>query len=317
MNFSQAYRIGFDKPGSSVVKDATDLFDRTLDAAVRGAYSFAERLRIKHAFSNTFSGLKLARAGNLSEAVATLVDVRSRVAGSHTDCRDLIESFVLAVDAFIEYRRGHWYAAHDRLDAAERIDVRLQPRLPVLGSHLVQLHHNRMRIMLKRGAVEEAASAAFGLVEYLSGLANSKRRVSFPPSDDIPPLIRAGFIAQISPDIATIARTAIGKDLAQELSSIQVDRNLAPCRQLDVWRHVISSPSVPEALYHFIAEGRQAIPTLWYDGLALAIDMADRDEVERLALELSADVGKWTDAPESYRRKAGELLNTLGAHQHS
>ena len=306
MKLEQVYRIGFDKLGSPLVKEATDLFDRTFAEDVRSEYTLAERLRISRALSNTLIGLKLARAGALPEASNTLADVRSSLTGSGKGCRELIESFLLAVDAFIEYQRGHWQNASDRLNAAEQVDIALRERLPILGSHLVQLQHNRMRIMLGCGSVEEAASMAFGLIEDLSGTSKSQPRDSFPLPDEIPRTIRAGLIAQVTQDVATIAYTASNKKLIRALSSIRLNCELSPCLQLNSWRNVISSPPAPGTLNQFLAEGRQAIPALWYDALARAIDTANGSEIKPLVLELSADIEKWIDAPKLYVRKLKE-----------
>ena len=267
------------------------------------------------------NGLRTARAGRTAEAEQFFAEAWKiiRCGKLSTEASLVCVSFQEAAEAYLDYREGAFERAEARIRQALTIDEVLEKHgYRILHLHRVQLLHNLVRILAKRGHNAEAVILASHVLSYLEmGSETPPIRGTWghPLVAAVPSHLVASMFVQVTGEIALI--------LAQ--SDTESNRGLfasvTPHAQLQATENCFRHPrahdwfQVKHALLYdvgtfltrvsdFFVAGRKSAPLLWY---AAVIDLfgvcqqLDVPEATLFTSQVARDAVTWPGLPTKLR----------------
>ncbi|MBH8563494.1 hypothetical protein I8748_15085 [Nostoc sp. CENA67] len=316
----KSYRLGNAKTIGSQLKLSGDSIDESLSMLMRTRLSSTDRLLISK-FSNARQrGLLAARRGdfNAAESAFTAARLLLKLKQLSDEGSLLYQSFLEQAEAYLDYRRGEFEQARNRIYQALEIDMILEEKYgyEIVLFGRIQLVHNLVRIDAGCMELHRSTKLAFQILGYLDGILDTLpipglwgyERVKRQRAEFV-----AAMFAQVTGEIATILA---GKDRQFVSDLLTVGSNYMPicpdetyhCHpQAYAWLLVKQAfinhevATFLERASEFLAKGSNDTPLLWYATLADLVALCDElalPESNLLKQEIVKDAATWKGIPQ-------------------
>jgi hypothetical protein len=331
----ESYRLG--KTKTIVVKSGLpgDSIDEYLSILMKTRLPSTDRL-LMHKFGNARQrGLLAARRGDWMVAEQTFGAARFLLELNQlsTEGSLLYQSFLEQAESYLDYRRGDFEQARNRIYHALAIDVTLEEEheYDILLLHRIQLIHNLARIDARCMNFERAIELACQILSYLQGKLEvlpipgnwGYERVLRQPQE----LVGAMF-AQVTSEVALIlagkSRQVVRELFAVASSNLQLEVN-GNCHchlQANAWlliKQAFASNDVDlflERASQFLSEGRADTPLLWYAtviDLIVLCEELDFPGSELFMQQVGRDAATWEHLPQKFSSLLGVHPKTEAA----
>lgn len=281
---------------------------------------------LMHKFGNARErGLLAARRGDLMLAEQTFGAARLLLELNQlsTEGSLLYQSFLEQAESYLDYRRGDFEQARNRIYQALAIDVTLEEEheYDILLLNRIQLVHNLVRIDGHCMYLERAIELACQILSYLQG----KLEVLPIPGNwgyervlRQPPEFVGAMFAQVTGEVALIlagkSRQVVRDLFAVTSTNLQVNANSHCHPRSYAWllvKQAFASNDVALFLARasqFLSEGRADRPLLWYAtviDLILLCEELDLPDSELFTQEVARDAATWEHLPQKFSSLLG------------
>lgn len=318
----ECYRLGHAKAIGSRLQFSGDSIDESLSRLMGTRLPSTDRLLINK-FSNARQrGLLASRRGDLNAAESAFTAARLLLKlNKLSDEGSLFyQSFLEQAEAYLDYRRGEFEQARNRIYQALEISVILEEKYgyEIVLFGRIQLVHNLVRIDAACMELHRAIKLAFQILGYLEGILDTLPIPGLWGYERVKrqrPEFVAAMFAQVTGEIATILA---GKDRQFVSDLLTVGSTYMPicpdethhCHpQAYAWllvKQAFVNNEVATFLNrasNFLPEGRGDTPLLWYATLADLVALCNKialPESDLLKQEIVKDAATWKGIPQRF-----------------
>ncbi|MEH1840693.1 MAG: hypothetical protein V7L20_18530 [Nostoc sp.] len=325
---------GYAKPIKTTTDSANKLVEEQLLRLITTRLPLTDQ-KLMGKFGNArFQGLNAVRQGNLMTAECAFAEARVPLQLNKLSLEGslLYESLLEQSESYLDYRRGDFDKARNRIFKAIANDVVLESQYgyDILFLHRIHLAHNLVRIDAQRTCFENALELACQILSYLEGVSEvlpisgiwGYERVA----RQSPELVAIMF-AEVTSEIAIIL-AGQNRQLARHLFAVtfahlhlQTNHNRHCHLQACVWLLIKQAfvnndfATFLERASDFLAFGRADTPLLWYATVIDLITLWDElalPDSELIRLEV-ANMATWEKLPQKFSSLLCVCTNTEAA----
>ena len=328
-------RRGYAKPLKTTTDGANKLVEKQLLTLITTRLLLTDQ-NLMGKFGNArFRGLNAARQGDLMAADCAFAEARVPLQLNKLSLEGslLYESLLEQSESYLDYRRGDFEKARNRIFKAIANDIVLESEYgyEILFLHRIHLVHNLVRIDAQRRCFESALELACQILSYLEGVSEvlpipgiwGYERVA----RQSPELVAVMF-AEVTNEIAIIlagqkrqlARHLFAVTFAQMHLQTNDNRHCHP--QAYIWLFIKQAfvnndfTTFLERASDFLAFGRADTPLLWYATVIDLITLWDElalPDSELVRLEVASNMATWEKLPQKFSSLLCVCANTEAA----
>ncbi|QFS52025.1 hypothetical protein [Nostoc sphaeroides] len=329
----ESYHLGKTKTIEVVPGLPDDSIDECLSRLIRTRLPSTDRL-LMHKFGNARQrGLLAARRGDLMVAEKTFGAARFLLELNKlsTEGSLLYLSFLEQAESYLDYRRGDFEQARNRIYHALAVDVTLEEEheYDILLLHRIQLVHNLVRIDARCMNLERAIELACQILGYLQG---KLEVLPIPGNWGYERVLRqrqefvGAMFAQVTSEVALILAgknpQAVRDLLAVASTNLRLQINGNCHLRANAWlliKQAFASNNIAlflKRVSQFLSEGCADTPLLWYAtviDLIVVCEELDLPDSELFTQEVARDAASWEHLPQKFSSLLGVHPKTEAA----
>lgn len=312
----ESYRLGKTKTIEVAPGLPDNSIDEYLSRLMRTRLPSIDRL-LMHKFGNARQrGLLAARRGDLMVAEQKFGAARFLLELNQlsTEGSLLYQSFLEQAESYLDYQRGDFDQARNRIYHALAINVTLEEEheYDILLLHRIQLVRNLVRIDARCMYLERAIELAYQILSYLQGKLEvlpipgnwGYERVLRQPSEFV-----GSIFAQVTYEVALILAGKNRQVVRDLFGFASAKSNCHSHLRANAWllvKQAFSSNDVAlflERASQFLSEGRADTPLLWYAtviDLIVLCEELDLPDSELFTQEVGRDAATWKHLPQKF-----------------
>lgn len=284
---ASAFETGLHTPAAPTPASVGWEFLCALQAGLNTRLSPADQEYFWEMYQRVGDAFEAARRDQLEQARRGFDSVGNDMCCAPASCaaRRLVQAFLLAARAYLDYRLGQYDLAERQVRHASLIDDRIvgELDLDIMSAHRVQLAHNLLRVSLRRGNAEDAIELAGAFLDYLElGVECAFSDLACPPARlrNVGEGLSSYWFDRFCGDVAVAAagRMKPHTDLVLERLAPHAERQScaegAFASQAHGWLACVSVlargdiDQFTETAAPALRAGRQAEPALWFATVA-------------------------------------------------
>ncbi|MBW4562722.1 MAG: hypothetical protein KME32_16550 [Mojavia pulchra JT2-VF2] len=318
----ESCRRSNEKHIKNTTNSANNLVEEHLVKLITTRLPLTDQKLISKFVNARLRGLNAARQGNLMAAECAFIEARIPLQLNKFSLEGslLYESLLEQSQSYLDYRRGDFDKARNRIFKAIANDVVLEEKYgyEILFLHRIHLAHNLVRIDAQRKCFQGALELACQILSYLEGVSELL---------PIPGIWGYELVARQSPELVAVMFAEITSEVAIILAgqNRQLARHLFAVSfayfhlETDDYRHCH-----PQAYFwllikqaflnndfatflgrasNFLAFGRADTPVLWYATLIDLITLCDEfalPDSELVRREVASSMVTWEKLPQKF-----------------